>query len=57
MGGRCSGVDEKSPTGYGYSLKGKCNKETSLKKNAKNKFPRITRSRCTFRTSCEEMES
>lgn len=56
MGGRCSGVDEKSPTGYGYSLKGKCNKETSLK-NAKNKFPRITRSRCTFRTSCEEMES
>ena len=32
MGGRCSGVDEKSPTGYGYSLKGKCNKETSLKK-------------------------
>lgn len=56
MDGRCSGVDEKSPTGYGYSLKGKCNKETSLK-NAKNKFPRITRSRCTFRTSCEEMES
>lgn len=41
MGGRCSGVDEKSPTGYGYSLKGKCNKETSLKKMPRTNFQEL----------------
>ena len=41
MGGRCFRIDEKSPTGYGYSLKGKCNKETSLKEMPRTNFQEL----------------
>ena len=41
MGGRCFRIDEKSPTGYGYSLKGKCNKETSLEKMPRTNFQEL----------------
>lgn len=39
--GRCFRIDEKSPTSYGYSLKGKCNKETSLEKMPRTNFQEL----------------
>ena len=39
--GRCFRIDEKSPKSYGYSLKGKCNKETSLEKMPRTNFQEL----------------